>query len=135
MSKMQINYEGSFSTKILSFSGEVECITDAPKEHGGKGERLSPTDIFAASLGSCVVTILAIHAKKMEVPFDGVKATVEKKATPTGSISEILVEVHYPGVLSKEIKEKLENAAKHCPIHQCIDSKIKQVIVIKTTNE
>lgn len=132
MSHMEIVYAGSYSTKVYSSENELEVVTDAPKEHGGTGIHLSPTDLFAASLGSCVITVLSMHAKKMQISFEGVRAHVTKNGTPAGGISEIIVEVHYPGSLSKEIQEKLEACAKHCPIHQCIDPKIKQQIIIHT---
>lgn len=134
MSEMHVVYDGSFSTKVYTQEGALELTTDAPIEHGGKGERLSPTDLFAASLGACVVTILSMYAKKMHIPFEGVKAHVVKKGGPNGSIGEIAIDVHYPGSLSSELLEKLEKAAKHCPIHECIDPKIKQTITIKTSS-
>ena len=42
------------------------CVikTDAPKDHDGKGENFVPTDLLASALGTCVITIMGIEAKK-----------------------------------------------------------------------
>jgi putative redox protein len=130
MSQLLIDYVEGFSTTIHSTDTPAKITTDAPKNHGGNGIEFSPTDLFAASLGSCVLTIMAMYAKKLGVPFQGVKAKVIKNqgATP-GGIGEILVHVYYPGKVELSLREKLEKAATHCPVHQSIDPKIKQEIV------
>jgi putative redox protein len=130
MSQMMIDYLEGFSTRIYSTEAQDAIVTDAPKNHGGNGLEFSPTDLFAASLGACVVTIMGMHAKKLGVSFEGVKAKVIKNqgAVP-GGIGEILVHVYYPGRIENSLREKLEKAAMHCPIHQSIDPKIRQEIV------
>lgn len=130
MSNMMLEYVEGFSTIIQSLETKASISTDAPQNHGGKGVELSPTDLFAASLGSCILTIMGMHAKKMGVNFQGVKAKVTKNqgAIP-GGIGEILVHVYYPMPIETSLREKLEKAAKNCPIHHSIDSKIKQEIV------
>lgn len=130
MSEMSIEYSGNFSTTVFSSQGNKEVMTDAPKHNGGRGEKLSPTDLFAASLGSCILTILSMYAKKMEIPFDQAKARVVKTPSSTGSITSIDVIIEYPARLTAEQKAKLETAALHCPIHQCIHPDIKQTITI-----
>ncbi len=38
--------------------------TDAPKDHDGNGKDFTPTDLLANALGTCVITIMGIEAKK-----------------------------------------------------------------------
>ena len=130
MSEMIMEYTGGLSTKVKSSESGATLCTDAPKSHGGKGVEFSPTDLFAIALGSCVLTIMGIQAKKLGVSFEGVKAKITKNqgAVP-GGIGEILVHVYYPGSIESSLKEKLEKAAMHCPVHQSIDPKVKQQIV------
>ena len=45
-----------------NFSG-TKIITDAPLDNNGKAESFSPTDLLAASLGSCMITIVGIAAR------------------------------------------------------------------------
>lgn len=129
MSLFKIAYEEGLRTAVSSEQGHVYFHTDAPKEHGGKGEFMSPTDLFAVALGSCVLTIMGIFAKKMQLPFHDVSAHVEKKPSPTGGIAAITIHVYYPHAVDPSAREKLEQAAKNCPIHHSIDPKIQQNIV------
>lgn len=130
MSKMMIEYTEGFSTVVTSLENQAILRTDAPKSHGGKGIEFSPTDLFAIALGSCVLTIMGMQAKKLGVDFKGVRAKVIKnQGTIPGGIGEILVHVYYPGSIEASLKEKLEKAAMHCPVHQNIDPKVKQEIV------
>lgn len=133
MSRFKIAYEEGLRTQVTSEEGQVYFHTDAPKEHGGKGEFVSPTDLFAVALGSCVLTIMGIFAKKMQLPFHDVTADVEKKPNPNGGIVEITIHVYYPHAVEGQAREKLEQAAKNCPIHHSIDPKIKQNIVFHYT--
>jgi putative redox protein len=133
MSRFKIAYQEGLTTAVTSEQGQLHFYTDAPKEHGGKGEYMSPTDLFAASLGSCVLTIMGIFAKKLQLPFQQVYADVEKTPSPTGGIAEITIHVYYPHSIDASAKEKLEQAAKNCPIHHSIDPKIQQKIVFHYT--
>lgn len=129
MSEIIIHLEENFSTEIYSSSGALECRTDAPENNGGIGVNLSPTDLFAASLGSCILTILSLFAKKEKVELFDVNAKVIK--TPSfsgGGIGEIQVDVYIEAALENSAKEKLEYAARHCPVHQLISNKVKQSI-------
>ena len=127
---MMIEYTEGFSTTIRSLETKAKISTDAPQNHGGKGVEFSPTDLFAAALGSCILTIMGMHAKKLGVNFQGVKAKVTKnQGTIPGGIGEILVHVYYPHPIEASLRDKLEKAAKNCPLHHSIDSKINQEIV------
>ena len=46
-----------------SLSGSV-IYTDAPKDHNGDGKDFAPTDLLASALGTCVITIMGIEAKR-----------------------------------------------------------------------
>lgn len=130
MSKMVIEYEEGCSTIIKSLETKAVVRTDVPQSYGGKGVELSPTDLFAASLGSCVLSMMGMQAKKLGISLEGVKAAVTKNqgAVP-GGIGEILVHVYCPISVEAGVQEKLEKAGKNCPIHHSIDPKIKQEVV------
>src|SRR4051812_41377475 len=48
-------YIGELRTEAIHVRSGQKIITDAPPDNQGKGEAFSPTDLLAASLGSCML--------------------------------------------------------------------------------
>ena len=76
MTKMKMVYTGDLRTECSHESG-AKIATDAPKHNQGKGEAFSPTDLLAAGLGSCMLTLMGIAAAKLGVELKGMTADVE----------------------------------------------------------
>ena len=123
-------YEGNLRTVCThSKSGSV-IETDAPPDNQGKGERFSPSDLVATALGSCMLTIMGIKARDMNVDLSGVHIAIEKimKADPR-RIGGINLTFSFPPELRLSLKQQtiLENSAHTCPvfysIHPDIDVK------------
>ena len=62
MSDISIKYDGSLRTTATHHQSGSIISTDAPIDNNGKGRNFSPTDLFAAALGSCMLTIMGITA-------------------------------------------------------------------------
>ena len=62
-SQIEIIYSGELRTWSTHIKSGDDIITDAPIDNKGKGEAFSPTDLFASSLGSCMLTIMGITAQ------------------------------------------------------------------------
>ena len=130
MSQCIVECKDNFGTSIYTEDRSIVIQTDAPKEHGGKGVQFSPTDLVAAALGACIITVMSMHAKKIGIDFQEAKAKVTKNQKATvGGIGELIVHVYYPHKLEKSVEEKLEKATTHCPVHQVIDPKVRQEII------
>ena len=52
-------YEGNLRTTAQHIISGDKIITDAPVDNQGRGEAFSPTDLLAASLGSCMLPLWA----------------------------------------------------------------------------
>ena len=63
MPTVTTKYMGDLRTEITHVQSGSKVITDAPVDNHGKGESISPTDMVAAALGSCMLTIMGISAK------------------------------------------------------------------------
>ena len=117
-------YEGDLRTNGTHLQSSSTLETDAPTDNNGKGERFSPTDLLATSLASCMLTIMGIKARGMELDIKGIKVEVEKimKSDPR-RVGGINLTFHFPEAI-KTVDEKtktiLKNAAFTCPVAQSI---------------
>ncbi len=123
---MKALYLGDLHTECTHDSG-AKIETDAPKDNMGKGEAFSPTDLFAVSLGSCMLTMMGIMAKKLGVDLKGTKAEVDKEmvSAPYRKIGKIVVRIQSPVLPNPSAREKLEREAIECPVHQSLHPDVK----------
>ena len=122
-------YEGDLRVKLTHGPSGSVIETDAPTDNQGKGERFSPTDLVVAALGSCMMTIMGIVAKRDGIKLEGTNFRAEKHmAENPRRIGKIILEIHMPSGLTDEQKKKLERAAHTCPVHQSLHSDIEQDI-------
>ena len=120
MVKMSMIYEGDLRCRLRHEpSGDV-ITTDAPVDNMGKGQAFSPTDLAAAALGSCMLTVMGIAAQKYGIDLKGTKAEVIKEMVtqPTRRIGKITVTFQMATGIDPTKRTLLENAAKACPVHK-----------------
>jgi uncharacterized OsmC-like protein len=124
----EIIYKGSLRTEAKHLQSNTIIETDAPTDNQGKGERFSPTDLMATSLGSCMLTIMGIKARDMNVSLDGTEVRIFKKmkAEPR-RVGGIDVKFNFPAGLNLDEKTKtiLERAAITCPVAKSIHPEIE----------
>lgn len=113
----KITYVGDLRTTCVHLQSGTKILTDAPTDNHGKGEAFSPTDLIATSLGSCMISIMAIKSKDLDV--DLVNSTVEvtkiMQAEPR-KIAKIIVILNIPISATEKTKTILERAAMNCPV-------------------
>jgi len=81
MVNIQVEYQGDLHCKATHGPSGAELSTDAPKDNQGRGESFSPTDLVATALGACMLTIMGIAARTLNIEFAGATAAVEKEMT------------------------------------------------------
>ena len=117
----------------ISYSGDLRCTathgpsdssieTDAPVDNMGKGERFSPTDLVGTSLATCVLTTIAIAARRKGLEMPGMTATVRKhmSAEAPRRIARLEVDVRIPLPASHPERAFLEAAAHGCPVRRSL---------------
>ena len=72
MTKVKCSYLGNLNCEAIHLQSGSLIRTDAPLDHCGKGESFSPTDLLATSLGTCLLTIMAIKAKSKGFDLKGI---------------------------------------------------------------
>jgi putative redox protein len=127
-----IHYQGQLRTSATHLQSNSIIETDAPTDNQGKGERFSPTDLVATALGSCMLTIMGIKARDMNINLEGTRIDVQKhmKSDPR-RIGGIDIHFHFPSDLALNDKEKtiLQNAALTCPVAKSLHPEIEQKVV------
>ena len=125
----RVIYLGDLRTECEHLQSGNKIITDAPVDNQGKGEAFSPTDTVATALASCMLTVMGIKARDMQVDIKGTTAAVTKTmAADPRRISEIEVVLAFPSTYDEKTTAILERIAKTCPVlyslHPDIDKQI-----------
>jgi len=130
MVKINIIYEGQLRCSLTHGPSGSVIRTDAPKDNMGKGEAFSPTDLVAAALGSCMLTIMGIAAAKHNIDLKGTKVDVSKEmiTAPVRRIGSIKVTFHMAAGIPQEKRAMLEAAAHSCPVHQSLHPDVQTPI-------
>jgi uncharacterized OsmC-like protein len=129
----KIVYEGQLRTRLTHTYSGNEILNDAPLDNQGLAQAFSPTDIVATALGSCMITIMGIKARNMNLDITGTTAEVTKvMASDPRRISEIHITFKFPpNNFSEKDKTILENGARTCPVAKSIHPDIVQDIVFE----
>lgn len=130
MVAIKIEYQGDLHCQAVHGPSGTALTTDAPKDNQGRGESFSPTDLVATALGSCILTVMGIMARTLQIDLTGTTATVEKEMAnaPVRMIHKLAVKIHVPHQLSDENKLKLERAAHTCPVHRSLHPDVQKPI-------
>jgi putative redox protein len=122
MVAIQLEYQGDLHCQAVHGPSTTELNTDAPLDNQGRGESFSPTDLVATALGTCMLTVMGIMARTLNIDIAGTTATVEKEMTTAAPrrIASLAVNIHVPHSLSHENQQKLERAAHTCPVHKSL---------------
>ena len=125
----KVTYLGDLRTSSEHINSGSKIITDAPLDNHGKGEAFSPTDLVANALGSCIITIMAIKAKDMNINLVGSTAEVTKTmlAEPR-RIAKIEVNIKMVGTFDDKTKIILERTAMTCPVHMSLHPDLEQEV-------
>jgi uncharacterized OsmC-like protein len=124
------NYTGGLKMELRHGPSGTPMTTAAPRDNMGDGSSFSPTDLLAASLGSCMVTTMAIVAQREGIPFDRASFSLEKHMTPQPPrrVDAIPVTIRLPATLTDEQRKKLEDAARTCPVHRSLLPEIRREV-------
>ena len=125
----KITYLGDLRTSSVHLQSGTEILSDAPTDNNGKGEAFSPTDMVANALGSCMMTIMAIKSKELDVDLCGstIEITKVMNAEPR-RIGKIIVDIKMAAVATEKEQTILERAAMTCPVFLSLHPEIQKEI-------
>ncbi|MNX28465.1 OsmC-like protein [compost metagenome] len=125
----KVIYLGDLRTSSIHLQSGTEIVSDAPLDNNGKGEAFSPTDTVANALATCMMTVMGIKARDVNVDFKGSTAGVTKimNAEPR-RIGAIEVVFEMQGVADEKNRVILERTAMTCPVFLSLSTEIEKRI-------
>ncbi len=122
MVRIDVEYLGDLHCKVIHTPSGQSFLTDAPVDNKGKGEYISPTDLTAASIGSCIATIMAQKSESAGFDIKGLKISVSKFMInePVRHIAKFEVKIYLPKKFSEKEMSILKNVVKTCPVSRSL---------------
>ena len=113
----KVTYLGNLRTSSIHIQSGTEIISDAPLDNNGKGEAFSFIYTVANGLATCMMTIMGIKARDLQIDLEGTTAEVVKimNAEPR-RIGAIEIVFQMQGTSDQKSKTILERAAMTCPV-------------------
>ncbi len=123
-------YEGDLRVRAVHGPSGAAVTTDAPKDNEGKERGFSPTDLVATALGTCILTILGIHARKRDLDLAGARFRTAKEmaAAPVRRIARLVTVLTLPKSLGTGDRGALEAAARTCPVTASLHPDVEAVL-------
>ncbi|HRQ91127.1 MAG TPA: OsmC family protein [Bacteroidia bacterium] len=123
-------YEGGLRCSATHGPSGSVVETDAPVDNHGKGERFSPTDLAATSLGTCMMTIMGIYAQNNGIDLKGTRVRVLKEMTPEPPrrIARLIIEMTLPLPADHPRREAIERAALGCPVYLSLHPEVEKAV-------
>lgn len=135
MATIHIDYLGELRTDCTHLQSGTHIHTDAPTDNQGRGEAFSPTDLVANALGTCIITTMAIFARRQSIELKGSRLDVTKIMTsqPPRRIARIEVDLalQTESMPDEATRIQLEKIAHTCPVAISLHPDIEQVVQIR----
>ena len=129
-----IFYEGNLRCRAPHLQSGTVIESDAPTDNHGKGEKFSPTDLLCVSLGTCIITTIAIKATDLNIDLKYTTIEVTKHMlNDPRRVGQVDVNVKFPHSFTIDEKDKLllERTGNNCPVAKSVHPDIKVNIAYK----
>lgn len=126
MVDIAVRYTGELRCEAVHGPSGATLTTDAPVDNHGRGEAFSPTDLVAAALPACMLTIMGIVAERHDLDLVGMTARTEKVMSQDAPrrIASLRTTIEVPLAADHPKRGMLENAAHTCPVHKSLHPEI-----------
>ncbi len=103
----------------VDVNGRHTILTDEPASLGGTDAGPAPHELLAATLASCVATMVAMYAHNRGWEIGETEASVDYD--PTSVPRSLTVELRLPAGLTDEQVRRLERVAHTCPVRRAFE--------------
>jgi len=111
--------DGSLRHEV-DVNGRHTITTDEPESLGGTDTGPAPHELLAATLASCVSTMIVLYAQRRDWELEGVSVDVRYDADVTPRRVELIV--HLPDGLTPDQITRLTRVADTCPVRRALEA-------------
>jgi putative redox protein len=104
----------------VDVNGRHMIVTDEPQSLGGTDVGPAPHELLAATLASCISTMVAMYAqnRRWSIGETSVRVEYDTDSIPRG----FLIELSLPADLPGEQRRRLERVAATCPVRRSLEA-------------
>ncbi len=104
----------------VDVNGRHTIVTDEPERLGGTDDGPAPHELLAATLASCVATMIAMYAQNRgwEIGETAVEVDYDADSAPR----RFAIDLHLPSKLTPDQQRRLERVAETCPVRRAMEA-------------
>ncbi len=104
----------------VDVNGRHVIVTDEPQRLGGTDEGPAPHELLAATLASCIATMIATYAQNRD--WDIGELTVDVDYDTESTPRRFRIDLHLPRRLTPDQRQRLERVAQTCPVRRALEA-------------
>jgi putative redox protein len=110
-----------YKTEITA--GTHTLLADEPTGNGGTGSGPMPGDFMRMALASCTAITLRMYADRKKMDIERIDVTVNSERTDYKTVFKC--EIKITGNITDEQRERMEDIAHKCPVHNVLSHPIE----------
>lgn len=104
----------------VDVNGRHTIMTDEPERLGGTDQGPAPHELLAATLASCIATMVAMYAQNRD--WDIGETSVEVDYDPDRAPRSFAIRLYLPDDLTHDQRRRLERVAATCPVRRALEA-------------
>jgi putative redox protein len=104
----------------VDVNGRHTILTDEPEHLGGTDQGPAPHELLAATLASCIATMIASYTQNRgwDIGATSVKVDYDPDSVPR----RFAIDIHLPNDITPDQRRRLERVAETCPVRRALEA-------------
>ncbi len=104
----------------VDVNGRHTIVTDEPEHIGGTDLGPAPHELLAATLASCIATMIAMYAQNRGWGLG--ETSVEVDYDPDSVPRRFTIDIHLPDDITPDQRRRLQRVAETCPVRRALEA-------------